>query len=1096
MRWVCLACLILMGALPVHAKPVDSLSLNSSAPKPQVPNSLPLEFSPVGATRGLDVKVATSVLVDRNGLLWVASREGLYRYDGYQATALKVGDGGLTDNDLRALYEDRAGNIWIASNTSGLTRYQPAEDRFTHFRHQSANPHSLSHESIYGMAQDAAGQLWAGSQIGLNRVDPDTGQVTRFLYDPAQPRSLSHNYVYDVLAEPAGDAIWVATIGGGVNRWRDGAVGFDHFDLSLLTGAEGELNSVFALARHGRDLLFAGTRAGLVALDIQRGEARVIDLGGDVPPVIPALEWGPDGRLWIGTMARGVLVYDPVTGAVAAANPSPLGEESQLPALPQLSLQFSGGRLLVGTWGNGVYMARLRRDHYGWVRAGTEPGELRHHNVTAVVAGPGQLPWVGSFGGGLQPLLSGQRAGTGPGQADDEIFKDGILTILKRRDGQLLAGSNHGLWVIEQDDSHRLISGDSPEGLGVGYVTSLLETDAGDLWVGVGGSGLFRLPAGSDRFQSYAHTPGQGHSLSGNYITTQLQLQENLLLVGTRSSGLNLCTIAAWRCQPFGREQGLGHHNVTALYRDRAGEIWVGTDGGGLHQLQLDAAGALQLKRRWTAEDGLLGASVMGIVEDDDGSLWISSRQGLSRLRPQDGLLVHHVAENGLPVTHFNARAAARDDHHLYFGGIGGLVILPTGTEMLLREASPVRMVDVSRRADRGGDTGANSGIHSRPATAMDRIDIGWGEMLSVSFAVLDFASAPHQYQYRLRPTDAWQSLGPRRELTLLELSPGEHLLKVRGRDVFGSWSESPALLLNVVPPMWMTGWFRAVAAAVILLCGLSLHHFRLRGLRRRNRMLESLRRERERALEKAEVSGRELAQAHTGLRNLTARLQSAKEEQRQQIARELHDELGQTLTAAKLALQRVGHAGNAEERKARVGDSVSMLDRMIAQVRNISLTLRPPLLDEVGLVEALKVHLDSVSDRTRVDIVLRTDGDVGNVPEELRTAIFRLTQEAVNNALRHAGCRRILVNLRGDSANLSLCVEDDGCGFDPTRVWQRVLRGEHLGLLGMLERARSAGGELHFDAEPGRGSRISAVIPLHGRTTEDATSRTVLDFT
>ncbi|WP_160152530.1 two-component regulator propeller domain-containing protein [Microbulbifer sp. ALW1] len=1091
MRWVCLACFILMGVPAVQAEPADSLSLNSQILNSFPPSSLPLEFSPVGATRGLDVKVATSVLVDRNGLLWVASREGLYRFDGYQATALKVGDGGLPDNDIRALYEDRAGNIWIASNTSGLTRYQPAEDRFTHFRHQSANPDSLSHESIYGMAEDADGQLWAGSQIGLNRLDPVTGQVTRFRHDPAKPRSLSHNYVYDVLAEPAGDAIWVATIGGGVNRWRSGASGFDHFDLSRLTAAEGELNSVFALARHGRDLLFAGTRAGLVALDIQRGEARVIDLGGDLPPVVPTLEWGPDGRLWIGTMARGVLVYDPVSGTVAAANPKPLGEESQLPALPQLSLQFSGGRLFVGTWGSGVYMARLRREGYGWVRAGAEPGQLRHHNVTAVVAGRGLLPWMGSFGGGLQPLLSGQRAGTGPGQADDEIFKDGILTILQRRDGQLLAGSNHGLWVIEQDDSHRLISGDSPEGLGTGYVTSLLETEGGDLWVGVGGSGLFRLPAGSDRFQRYAHTPGQGHSLSGNYITTLLQLQDNLLLVGTRSSGLNLCTMAAWQCQPFGREQGLGHHNVTALYRDRAGDIWAGTDGGGLHQLQLDTAGRLQLQRRWTAEDGLLGASVMGIVEDDDGSLWISSRQGLSRLRPQDGLLVHHVAETGLPVTHFNARAVARDDHHLYFGGIGGLVTMPAGTEMMPRQASPVRMVDVSRRADSGDD----NGIYTRPATSLERIDIGWGEMLSVSFAVLDFASAPHQYQYRLRPTEAWQSLGPRRELTLLELSPGEHLLKVRGRDVFGSWNESPALLLNVVPPFWMTGWFRAVAGAIILLSGFSLHHFRLRGLRRRNRTLESLRRERERALEKAEVSGRELAQAHTGLRNLTARLQSAKEEQRQQIARELHDELGQTLTAAKLSLQRVGRATHPEERKARLGDSVSMLDKMIAQVRNISLTLRPPLLDEVGLVEALKVHLDSVSGRTQIDIVLLAEGEVGNVPEELRTAIFRLTQEAVNNALRHAGCRRILVNLRGDSAKLSLCVEDDGCGFDPDQVWQRVLRGEHLGLLGMLERARSAGGELHLDAEPGRGSRISAVIPLHGQTSESAADHTVPDF-
>ncbi|WP_295798121.1 sensor histidine kinase [uncultured Microbulbifer sp.] len=1065
MRWVSLACLLLILAHSAH-------SAHSAHAEPG--SFTAVEFAPVGVSRGLDVKVATSVLVDRNGFLWVASREGVYRYDGYQATALRAGRDGLKDNDIRALFEDRAGNIWIASNTSGLSRYQPAEDRFTHFRHESANPHSLSHESIYGMAQDARGQLWAGSQIGLNRINPETGEVTRFLHDPAQPRSLSHDYVYDVLAEPVEEAVWVATIGGGINRWRAGASGFDRFDLAELTAAGAELNSVFALARYERNILFAGTRAGLVQLDFERGEAQVIDLGGDAPTVVPALEWGPEGRLWIATMARGVLVYDPATGAVQPANPKPPGEDTQLPALPQLSLHFSGERLLVGTWGSGVYMARMHREHYGWVRAGQEPGRLRHHNVTAVAAKPGQLPWVGSFGGGLQPLLSGGRAGAGPGEPDDGLHTDGVLSILPRRDGQVLAGSNHGLWVIEQDGGYRLLNGDSPEGLGAGYVTSLLESAGGDLWVGVGGSGLFRMRAGGERFQRYAHEVGQEYSLSGNYITSLLQLQDNLLLVGTRSSGLNLCTISPWQCLQFGREDGLAHHNVTVLYRARDGDIWVGTDGGGLHQLALKTDGRLQLKRHWSEEDGLLSASIMAVVEDDDRSLWISSRQGLSRLQPSDGRLVHHVAESGLPVTHFNARAAARDDHQLYFGGIGGLVTIPAGTEMAPREPTPVRMVDVSRAVHRSD----GNGIHTRPAMALESMDIDWGEMLSVSFAVLDFAGSPHRYQYRLQAGEAWQSLGPRRELTLLELSPGEYQLSVRGRDVFGSWNESPAFTLNVIPPLWMTVWFRAAAVAAMLVSGFALHHLRMRGLRRRNRTLEKLRLERERALEKAEISGRELTQAHAGLRNLTARLQSAKEEQWQQIARELHDELGQNLTAAKISLQRVGRAANREERERRVGDSVSMLDQMIAQVRNISLTLRPPLLDEVGLVEALRVHLDSISERTEVEIVLHVGGEIGRVSEDLRTTIFRLIQEAVSNALRHAGCQRIMVNLRGDRANLTLIVEDDGCGFDPDLVWRRVLRGEHLGLLGMLERARNAGGELAFDAKPGKGSRISAVIP------------------
>ncbi|HEY8570681.1 two-component regulator propeller domain-containing protein [Microbulbifer sp.] len=1031
-----------------------------------------LEFMPVGLAQGLDVKVATSVLVDRNGFLWVASREGLYRYDGYQATPMPTGKRGLPDQDIRALYEDRAGYLWVATNTSGVSRYDPRTNTFSHFRHQSADPHTLTHDSIYGMAEDAEGRLWAGSQIGLNRIDPVSGRVTRFRHDPTQPRALAHDYVYDVLAEPGGDAVWVATIGGGINRWQADADGFDHFDLAGLSGMPEEVNSVFGLARRGDTTLFAGTRAGLIELDFARGTARTVDLGGDEPPVIPALQWGPEGRLWVATMGRGVLIYDPVSGDVENANPNPLGSDGQLPALPQLSLHFSGGKLLVATWGNGVYMARLQRGEYGWRRAGEEAGLLRHHNVTAVMSSPERPLWVGSFGGGVQHLMPDGRFSSETAQAGDALYTDGVISLVERRSGQLLAGSNHGLWILDPDGRHRLIGSNTGEGLGEGYVTSLLESDNGELWVGVGGSGLFRLPAGHSHFTGYTHHPDQADSLSGNYITALLQVGENLLLVGTRSSGLNLCQMTPWQCRRFGGDQGLAHHNVTVLYRDRLGAIWAGTDGGGLHQFELGRDGTLRLLRRWSEGDGLLGPGIMGIVEDDDGSLWLSSRQGLTRLQPRTGALEHHVAESGLPVIHFNARAASRDRHNLYFGGIGGLITIPVGTAMAQLEASPVRLVDISRAAE-------GNALHTQPAMALESLELDWGEMLSVSFAALDFAKAPHQYQYRLQPTEAWQSLGPRRELTLLELSPGNYQLSVRGRDVFGRWGESPALSLNVVPPLWMTAWFRVLGVSLLLAAGFALHHYRMRGLQRRNRMLERLRGQRERALEKAEVSGRRLAQAHAGLRNLTARLQSAKEEQRQQISRELHDELGQNLTAAKISLQRVAHATSAEDQRQRVCESVSMLDHMIAQVRNISLTLRPPLLDDVGLVEALKVHLGSVQDRTGVDIGLHVDGGIAKTSRDVRTTIFRLVQEAVSNALRHAGCNRITVALEGRTAGIFLSVQDDGCGFDVKRVWERVLRGEHLGLLGLLERARSAGGELKFDAAPGRGCHITAMIPL-----------------
>lgn len=1040
----------------------------------------PVEFRPLGVAHGLEVKVATSLLVDHNGFLWVASREGLYRYDGYSVKTFPP-DGArartLPDVDIRALYEDRDGYLWVATNTAGLSRYDPRSGSFRHFRHREAREDTLTHDSIYGMAQDGEGMLWAGSQIGLNRLNPADGSVQRFFHDPADPESLSNDYVFDVLADSDG-RIWIATIGGGVDLWEEGRSGFSHFDLAGLTAGAGELNSVFALARRGDSTLFAGTRHGLVRLDFARGRAQTVPLlpDSDRQPVITAMAWGPRGRLWITTLGVGVLIYDPESGVSSAANPRPLGDDGQLPALPQLDLCISGEQVFVGTWGSGVYLGRLQQQAYSVLAPDENSSGLRHHNVTSVfVADSGGTPgdvWVGSFGGGLQRLApGGASAEKLPGKPDD-LWVDGVLSIAQRKDGSLLAASNHGLWTLDADGSRRkLIDADSGVGLGSGYVTSVLEDTSGGLWVGVGGSGLFHLPAGGRRFEARVHHPERDDSLSGNYITALLESAPGWLLVGTRSSGLNFCRTEPWQCRHFGRAEGLGHHNVTALQRGERGHLWVGTDGGGLHELVVHGD-RLRLVRRWTQRDGLLSDSVMGIVEDDDGSLWISTRQGLSRLQPRSGRIVNHVAESGLPVTHFNARAAARDRRHLYFGGLGGLVSIPVNSPMVSHSASPVRLVDLSRAAR--GDI-----ISTRPAMALRELRSDWGEMLSVTFSVLDYAQGRHEYQYRLAADEGWHPLGSRRELTLLALSPGRHELSVRGRDVFGNWGQSPPLVVNVTPPWWMTVWFRATAAVSLLLLSGVAHHLRMRGLRRRNAALDALRRQREVALAQAEMSRADLADAHIGLRHLTARLQSAKEEQRQQIARELHDEFGQTLTAAKINLQRMAKVVGEGEAHERLRESVAMLDGMIQQVRNISLSLRPPLLDEAGLVEALKVFLGSLRERAAAAIEFEADNHFEDIADSVRTVTFRLVQEAVNNVLRHACASRIAVRLQRLGGDLHLHIDDDGCGFDPDTVWQAVRRGEHLGLLGMQERVRSLGGTLTLYSRPGLGSRVSAVIPL-----------------
>jgi signal transduction histidine kinase/ligand-binding sensor domain-containing protein len=1044
-------------------------------------------FVEVGAGRGLDATVIPAMLVDRDGVLWVGSREGLFRYDGYQAAAFLPDPGQrgfVSDVDVRSLFEADDGALWVSTNTGGLNRRDPRTGLFEQFHHASGDPRSLSDESVYGVGQDAQGRLWVGTQKGLNRLDADGRGFTRYFHDRETPASLAHDWVYTLHLGPS-KQLWIGTVGGGVDRWNETAGSFDHFGLARLTGGPAGLDDVFALHEAADGRVWAGTRQGLVILDPARRTATRFDMAdaNGAQPLVTALHADHAGRLWVATHAQGVLVVDLAARTWARAHPGSIGAPGNLPAQPQLSLASTGNTLLVGTWGSGVFRAPLEEPEFRLLATTADGRGLRHKNVTAVLGGtvPGQ-PWVGSFGGGPQrvDVTTGSVFLTG-GSAADSIHQAGVVSLAVASDGSHFAGATDGLHRFAADGRSLGVEkhdADAPRGIGAGYVGALLPAATGGLWVGVGGSGLFLRDHVKEKFQAFRHDPAAPDSLSGDYITALAGASEGRLWVGTRSNGLNRCRIQPWSCERFDgsgpTQPDLGHHHVTDLHRDRNGALWVATDGGGAARVLENPAGRVTGFERWGTARGLLNDGVMAIESDDDGSLWLSTRHGLSRLDPATGRVVNEIEESGLPVTHFNTGAASSDPGFLHFGSVEGLLSLPKGTPMQPRPPTPVRITAVERMARGAGQALPPAALHTGFTTR-------FGDVLAAEFAVLDFAESTHEYAYRMRPDDAWTPLGRRRQLTFFGLAPGRYALQVRGRDVFGQWSTSPALAFQVVPPFWMTAWFRALALVATVLLVHALHSVRLRRLRRRNLILERLEQQRERALAQATHSQRELAEAYAGLRQLMARLESAKEEERSRISRELHDEFGQTLTAAKISLQMLRQASADPAVVQRLDESVGMVDRMIRQARSIALDLRPPLLDAAGLVPALDHHLKSLASRCGIRIAFEATPEAAGIPAGLDMTIFRVVQEAISNVLRHARATTIRVVLQHEPASLRLLIEDDGIGFDPEAVNQRVKRGEHLGLLGMTERVTNSGGTIRLDSRVGAGSRIEIQIPLSG---------------
>ncbi len=218
-------------------------------------------------------------------------------------------------------------------------------------------------------------------------------------------------------------------------------------------------------------------------------------------------------------------------------------------------------------------------------------------------------------------------------------------------------------------------------------------------------------------------------------------------------------------------------------------------------------------------------------------------------------------------------------------------------------------------------------------------------------------------------------------------------------------------------------------------------------------------------------------------MRGLTRRLEAAKEDERKHIARELHDEMGQALTAAKINMQLLAGLTDPEKRAKRIADTVELVNRMIEHVRALSLDLRPPLLDELGLVPALRGYVEAVVQRSGLDIEVAADALPPGAPAEIEIVVFRVVQESLTNVIRHAGAHhvRIEIRVRGEASRPSLAVEvrDDGSGFEVGEALERAARGQHLGLLGILERVHGLGGDAAIDSSPGRGTTVRVSVPF-----------------
>jgi ligand-binding sensor domain-containing protein/signal transduction histidine kinase len=949
----------------------------------------------------------------------------------------------------------------------------------------------LPHNLVRSITQTPDGYLWVGTRLGLARFD---GIHFTCFNTKNTPALKNHNV--SALAVGLDGSLWIGTYGGGLVHLKDGVFS----RLSETNGLVGNQLSCLCAAKDGS--LWIGTTKGLSRYK-DGTFTNYTPKEGLAFNIVRAVSEDADGDIWVATGEGLNRVKNGIVENLTAA--------SGLPYNSVRALHLDrGGRLWIG-WNNGLLCyERGKFTSYPFEK------ELSGSFVTAVREDIQGNIWVGTYSG-LKRFRDGQFFNV---PNSDGIPFDLINTLCEDREGNLWVGSREGLARITP---RRLFTYTRQQGLTHNNIMSVREDREGSLWIGTWGGGLNRLKDG--KVTVYSTQNGFPHDL----ILATFEARDGTLWIGTDFDGgliklkdgkqtrhtsrqglINAAIRAIYEdssgnvwigttrglscfrngkftnyfasdlhagnsvlaiCEDhcgtlwFGTENGLAYRKngefrnfaenglpssvVLSLYEDSAHDFWIGTEGDGLFRSR---NGTLA---QYTTKDGLFSNDMFETIEDDFGYFWMSCLKGIWRVSKkeldaldQKQIKTVHSAFYGKLDGLFSVQCNGVSkpsgfktrDGRIWFPTTKGLVALDP--HIKLNELEPTVVIEQVVTEKGSVD------LALRPAAANSalRLPRARGD-LEIHYTALSLQiPEKNHFKYMLEGVDTdWVNADARRVAYYNHLRHGNYRFHVIASNNDGLWNEAGATLaLELAPAFWETTWFRALA--VLGLAGSLAGSVRYVSVKRLQRKLAAL--EQQHAIEK----------------------------ERARIAKDIHDDLGASLTQITLLSDRADREA-ADELRANAR-KISSTAREIAQsLDEIVWAVNPEHDTLEGLVEYLSQSADDFLEDTPIRSRVKLPPALPHcsIPAETRHQFFLAFREALNNAVKHAEASEIELEFLAEPAELQIKIADNGIGFDPAAT-----HGRGNGLTNMRKRLEGIGGGFAIASSPGHGTTVNMTISLN----------------
>lgn len=995
-------------------------------------------FNKVTAPPGKPFLHITGMVQDQRGYMWFATKNGLFRYDGYNVKQYRndpLNQNSLIIDALESICIDKNGIIWIGTFNAGLERFDPLTETFTHFRHDPGNPSSLYNDTVSVVFSDKTGTLWVGTN-GLDKLDTKSNKFIHYRHQPFDKTSISSNTVRSIYEDRSGD-LWIGTGSvygpdgmnaddGGLNKMNKSNGTFTRYKHDPNDPQSIINNKVRAIFEDSKGNFWVGTAGdGLHTMNRSTGkfERHLYD-----PKQPEKLSRGPlkpspyydhitfitedvTGSIWIGTAESGLNNYDPVRKRITHFE-NQKDSAGNFPEYTAWSAYTSReGVLWISTLHETLYRINSSQ--------GTIPFYPIPGGTTSFYTEPDNSLWVGTERNGI-------------------IWKDAQGKVIKT-------------YTFPPVNDNRNSN----------HVSCIVSDKENNLWIGLFASGVHRFDRKTGSFLRFEYDTSKKESISRDIIITIYPDPDSLdiLWIGSFKGlyRLNKRTGKFRRYLFYPKDQlEFGPNSVTSVLKDNQAKWWAASwEKGGVHQFDpvtgtskkyLQGANIIKIHEDhagtiWAAgQEGLFRLDrekdvfirfddlgflsetneITNFVEDDTGNLWLTTASGIVRVNPkrdESTLFGKSYGINGHDF--FTLSSGKNKEGKLFFGSQSGYYsFFPD--EITQKKRPPEILITAFRISNKPVQFGNGSPL-TEPLSSVKEIKLNYDQdVISFDFVGIDYSNPEeNRHLFMLENYDAsWNLAGNERTASYFNIPPGKYVFRVKVVNSFGVWGERNINVL-ITPPWWSTWWFRIGAVLLIALIFYAVIRWRVR--QKFNRQLE----------------------------------QSEKDKQLAEL-RQKTGELEMQALRAQMNPHFVFNSLNAinrfilENNKTQASEYLTKFSRLVRMILQNSQSALITLESEL---DSLKLYLELEALRFdnhfayKISVSKDIDVDIIKVPPLI---IQPYAENAIWHGLMHKEEKGNLnIDIQQEKDFLTISIKDDGIGRkeSATRIFKTTTKHKSLGL-------------------------------------------------